>query len=102
MSYNPEVEYMLAQFNRLMAELLKGSVARNTFRPWEVELLLDIETCELDRRNKREILKRYQKAQKRHVERGAESLLKLSEYLERNRLKRQAGAMEAEPLLNAR
>lgn len=89
MSYNPEVEMMLAQFDRLMAELLRGSVSRNTFRHWEVELLLDIELCELDRRNKREILKRYQKAQRRHVERGAHSLLKLSEYLERNRIRRE-------------
>lgn len=101
MRYNPEVEYMLAQFNRLMAELLKGSVARNTFRPWEVELLLDIETCELDRRNKREILKRYQKAQKRHVERGADALLKLSEYLERNRIRRLAQQQDAGTLTSA-
>lgn len=84
-----DVEVMLAQFNRLMQELLRGSVNRNTFRRWEVELLLDIETCELDRRNKREILKRYQKAQRRHVERGATALLKLSEYLERNRVRRE-------------
>ncbi len=89
MSYNPEVETMLVQFDRLMAELLRGAVSRNTFRHWEVELLLDIEHCELDGRNKREILKRYQKAQRRHVERGAHSLLKLSEYLERNRLRRE-------------
>lgn len=89
MSYNPEVETMLVQFDRLMTELLRGSMTRNTFRHWEVELLLDIEHCELDKRNKREILKRYQKAQRRHVERGAHSLLKLSEYLERNRLRRE-------------
>lgn len=89
MSYNPEAEMMLVQFDRLMAELLRGSVSRNAFRHWEVELLLDIEHCDLDRRNKREILKRYQKAQRRHVERGAHSLLKLSEYLERNRLRRE-------------
>ena len=89
MSYNPEVETMLVQFDRLMAELLRGAVSRNTFRHWEVALLLDIEHCELDGRNKREILKRYQKAQRRHVERGAHSLLKLSEYLERNRLRRE-------------
>lgn len=89
MSYNPEVETMLVQFDRLMTELLRGSMTRNTFRHWEVELLLDIERCELDKRNKREVLKRYQKAQRRHVERGAHSLLKLSEYLERNRLRRE-------------
>jgi CRP-like cAMP-binding protein len=93
MSYNPDTEAMLLQFNRLMSELLKGAFARNTFRPWEIELLLDIEQCELDRRNKREILKRYQKAQRRHVERGADALLKLSEYLERNRVRRESRSL---------
>lgn len=89
MPHDVEVEYMLAQFNRLMQELLRGNMNRNAFRPWEVELLLDIEGCEIQQRNRREILKRYQKAQRRHVERGATSLLKMSEYLERNRVKRQ-------------
>lgn len=83
---------MLAQFNKLMQELLRGQVSRNNFRRWEVEILLDMDSCELERRNKREVLKRYQKAQRRHVERGATSLLKLSEYLERNRVKREANA----------
>ena len=37
----PDHDAVLAQFNRLIQELLRGNMQRNTFRPWEVELLLD-------------------------------------------------------------
>ena len=83
-------EALLMQFNRLIQELLRGAMNRNTFRPWEIELLLDIEACNLRDSNRREILRHYQKAVNRHLDRGETSLLKLSEYLERNRLKRQS------------
>jgi len=83
-----ETESRLEQFNRLMLELLRGTMSRNCFRPWEIELLLDIESCNLRDANRRDVLKRYQKAVQRDVERGAKNLLKLSEYLERNRSRR--------------
>ncbi len=86
----PDSETILAQFNRLIQELLRGSLNRNTFRPWEIELLLDIETCEFRDTNKREILKRYQKAVQRHMEKGARLPFKLSEYMESLRAKRAA------------
>ena len=86
MRYNLERELdheaMLAQFNRLVQELLKGSMNRNTFRPWEIELLLDIEGCTLKDGSKRETLKRYQKAVQRQMEKGACSPMKLSEFLQ--------------------
>ncbi len=85
----PDSETVLAQFNRLMQELLRGSMARNTFRQWEIDILLDIETCDLKETNKREILRRYQKAVQRHMDRGARLPLKLSEYLESQKAKRQ-------------
>ena len=67
---DPEV--FLAQFNRLLTELLRGNMNRNTFQPWEIEILLDIESCQLRESNKREILRRYQKAVQRDMEsRGA-------------------------------
>lgn len=85
----PDSETVLAQFNRLMQELLRGTMNRNTFRPWEIEILLDIEHCELKDSNKKELLRRYQKAVQRHMDRGARLPLKLSEYLEMQRVKRQ-------------
>jgi hypothetical protein len=77
----PELEAKLLQFNRLLAELLRGKIVRTTFQPWEVDLLLDIEACQLKEVNRREILRRYQKAANRYVDRGGRRLLKLSEYL---------------------
>lgn len=78
-----DLEARMHQFNRLMQEILRGRIQRNTFQPWEVEILLDIESCSLRDSNRRETLRRYQKAANRFVERGGRTLLKLSEYLEK-------------------
>ena len=86
----PDSDAVLAQFNRLIQELLRGNMHRNTFRPWEVELLLDIESCNLRESSKRETLRRYQKAVQRHMEKGARLPLKLSEYLDAVKSKRGA------------
>ena len=88
----PDSETVLAQFNRLIQELLRGNMHRNTFRPWEIELLLDIESCNLRESSKRETLRRYQKAVQRHMDKGARLPLKLSEYLEAVKTKRNAQA----------
>ncbi|MCL4792952.1 MAG: hypothetical protein KJZ84_00240 [Bryobacteraceae bacterium] len=76
-----ELDPLLTQFNRLIAELLRGRMQRNTFQPWEIEILLDIEACHVRESSRRETLRRYQKAANRYVERGGRSLLKLSDYL---------------------
>jgi hypothetical protein len=67
----PDADAVLAQFNRLIQELLRGNMHRNTFRPWEIELLLDIETCNLRESTKRETLRRTKERYKRHMEKGA-------------------------------
>ncbi len=54
---------------------------RNTFQPWEIEILLDIEACQIREPVKRETLRRYQKAVQRSMEKGAPMPLRLSEYL---------------------
>jgi hypothetical protein len=84
----PDSDAILAQFNRLIQELLRGNMQRNTFRPWEIEILLDIENCNLRDGNRRDILKRYQKAVQRHMDKGARLPLKLSEYLDSVKAKR--------------
>ncbi len=84
----PDSETVLAQFNRLVQELLRGSMHRNSFRPWEIELLLDIEGCNLREANKRDTLRRYQKAVQRQMEKGARLPMKLSEYLDSVKAKR--------------
>jgi hypothetical protein len=94
----PDSDAVLAQFNRLIQELLRGSMNRNTFRPWEVELLLDIEACNLRDSSRRETLRRYQRAVQRHMEEGARLPLKLSEYLEAVKAKKSTAKGAAEEL----
>ncbi len=79
---------VLHRFNKLIQELLRGSISRNTFHPWEVTILLDIESCDLRDGAKRETLRRYQKAVQRAMEKGARSPLKLSEYLDQQKARR--------------
>jgi hypothetical protein len=74
-------ETVLARFNRLMQDLIRGSIRSNTFRPWEVELLLDIQDCPLQALALRRALQRYQKAVQRQMEKGACRPPKFSEYL---------------------
>ena len=85
----PDSETILAQFNRLIQELLRGTMNRNCFRPWEIDLLLDIESCNLRESSKRETLRRYQKAVQRHMEKGARLPIKLSEYLDGQKTRRE-------------
>ncbi len=74
-------EAILARFNKLIQDLLRGNMTRNTFQPWEVEILLDIDACDLKDSSRRETLRRYQRAVQRSMEKGAPQPLRLSEYL---------------------
>jgi len=89
-------EVVLMQFNKLIAELLRGNINRNTFRPWEIEILLDIENCNLKDGNKKEMLRRYQKSVQRQMEKGANVPMKLSDYLGGLKAKRDAAAEKVE------
>jgi len=94
----PDSDAVLAQFNRLVQELLRGNMNRNTFRPWEIELLLDIESCNLRDASRRETLRRYQRAVQRQMEKGGRLPLKLSEYLEGVKAKKVGQAVPAAPV----
>jgi hypothetical protein len=76
-----EQELMLNRFNRLMGELMRGAITRNVFQAWEVDLLLDIESCPLERRRRLEILRQYQKAVDRQLDIGPGPPMKLSVFL---------------------
>lgn len=81
-------EAVLHRFNKLIQELLRGNIQRNTFHAWEIEILLDIEACDFKDGNRRETLRRYQKAVQRSMEKGASAPFKLSEYLEQQKARR--------------
>ncbi len=74
-------EAILTRFNKLMQELVRGTMNRNTFQPWEIEILLDIEACNLREAVKKETLRRYHKAVQRAMEKGAPVPFPLSQYL---------------------
>lgn len=80
---NPED--LVTQFNRLIRELIRGKITRNTFRPWEIEILLDFENCRIRDSARDSVLRRYQKAVQRQIERGAAAPMKLSEFLAKRR-----------------
>jgi len=77
-----QLELMLNRFNRLISELLRGSIVRTTFQPWEVDLLLDMQDCEIEPRKRQEILRQYQKAVQKQMESGPGPPMKLSDYLQ--------------------
>jgi len=76
-----EQELMLNRFKRLMGEVIRGAVARNTFQAWEVEILLDLQNCTFERGHKLEILGQYQRAVERQMMYGPGLPMKLSEFL---------------------
>ncbi|MGE5644836.1 MAG: hypothetical protein ACM336_03485 [Acidobacteriota bacterium] len=75
---------ILIRFDRFMRDVENGDTSRTSFRPWEVELLIDLHSCPLGPDRKR-VLQRYSKAVRRGLERGETRPLRLSEYLARAR-----------------
>jgi len=76
-----DTDEMLLRFNRLIGELLKGGTRRETFQPWEVDLLLDMENCWIGESAREGVLRRYREAVQRQFERGGTVPMKLSEFL---------------------
>ena len=87
-----ERELMLNRFKRLLADIMRGGTARNSFQPWEIEILLDLEACQLEPRRRTEILKQYERAVERQLESGPGPPMKLSAFLIR-RAQRRNGPM---------
>ncbi len=86
-----QLEIMLNRFNRLLVEIMRGAIARNSFLPWEMEILLDLETCQLERKRRNEILRQYQRAVAKQMEIGPGPPMKLSEFLAIRERRRQEG-----------
>jgi hypothetical protein len=73
----------LTSLNRLVHEIIVGSARRNTFTQWELELLLDLQTCGIRKSARPEVLRRYLKAVQQSYAEGARGPLRLSAFLER-------------------
>ncbi len=81
-------ELMFSRFQRLIRELTRGSVTRNVFQPWEMEILLDMDACVLDPKRRTGILRQYLRAVARQLETGPGPPMKLSEFLQQRRTRR--------------
>jgi hypothetical protein len=76
-----QLEIQLQRFNKLMAEVMRGAVTRTSFQPWELELLIDMETCRFERRRRLEIYRQYVRAVTRQMQYGPGPPMKLSQFL---------------------
>ena len=76
-----ERELMLNRFRRLIGEVQRGQTSRNTFTPWEIELLLDLEACEIEPRRRNDIFRQYERAVEKQLEGGPGPPMKLSHFL---------------------
>ena len=74
-------EIQLNRFKRLIGELMRGQTSRNSFAPWEIELLMDFDACELPSRRRLEIIRQYQRAVERQMQNGVGPPMKLSQFL---------------------
>lgn len=76
-----ELELMLNRFRRLFAELARGMMSRQTFLPWEVEIMVDFQECPLPGKRRLEILRQWERAVIRQLQSGHGPPMKLSAFL---------------------
>jgi hypothetical protein len=74
-------ELMLNRFRRLFGEIMRGDIERNSFASWEIDILLDLEACDLPRRRRVDILRQYQRAVERQLDTGPGPPILLSHFL---------------------
>ena len=76
-----ELERRLEYLDAIIAELAAGEFRRTTFEPWEVAGPAGHPVLQAEDVNKKELLRRYQRAAHRWMERGGRTVLLLSDYL---------------------
>lgn len=86
---------MLSQFNSLIQEVACGQMHRHIFEPWELEVLLDIESCCVRQSSRAGLLRRYQRAATNQANAGGADLLKFSDFLADQRNRRTRGKAAA-------
>ena len=75
-------ELTLNRFRRLLAEMTRGELPRNSYQPWEIGILLDFHDCVLPGKRRTEILRQYLRAVTRQMQSGPGPPMKLSEFLQ--------------------
>jgi hypothetical protein len=86
----------LTSLSQLIHEIIGGAVRRHTFTQWELELLLDLQTCRVRKTSRPEVLKRYLRAVQQHFASGELDPLRLSTFLDQeNHRSRYSAPVEA-------
>jgi hypothetical protein len=81
-------DLMLSRFQRLIGELIRGVSTRTVFEPWELQILLDVNECALNPKQRTNILRQYQNGVAKQLEKGPGPPMKLSEFLQRRKTRR--------------
>ena len=71
-----------ASFCLLIQQLIAGTVRRNTFSQWEMELLLDLQMVHIRKSSRSETLRRYLKVVQRQLALGAPEPPRFSRFFE--------------------
>ena len=72
----------ISAIQQLIQELIAGTVRRSMFTQWELELLLDLQTCRVRKSSRPEMLRRYMRAVQLHyVKYPAAKPLRLATFL---------------------
>lgn len=79
-SLNQEEE-IRKRFQRLIEELLEQRVKRNSFQPWEIDLLIDIDQYHFPRSLRTRLLQRYERAVLKSLAKGIGKPFLFSQYL---------------------
>ena len=75
-------DLLLSRFQRLVRELIRGSISRTVFQAWELEILLDIEGQVLDPKRRPVVLRQYERAVVRQLDAGPGPPMKFSQFLQ--------------------
>ncbi len=92
MSESKAEQVELTALHQLVQEIIVGSVRRNTFSQWELELLLDLQTCRIRKGARSEMLRRYIRAVQQHYAQGAIGPLRLAAFLDRENQRSRSAA----------
>ncbi len=84
-------------FCQLIQQLAAGSVRRNTFTQWEMELLLDLQMAPIRKSSRPEILRKYLKTIQRQIASGERVPVRFSVFCEAEMQARRSGEA-SEPL----
>lgn len=76
-----QIELMLCRFRQLIGEVQAGKTHRNSFEPWEIEILVDLQACRLTQSEWKRILPVYQQAVERQLESAGGPPVTLSQFL---------------------